>query len=60
MAQIRLAAHAPDHLIGILQIGDVCCKTGDQTGSAVLVDVGKRKGLDVGVHSFSEVSGKAG
>lgn len=34
-------------------------RPGDQAGSAVTVDVGKRKGLDVGVRSFSEVSGKA-
>lgn len=49
MAQIRLAGargtHTKDHLIGVLQVGHICGKTGDQAGSAVFVDVGKRKGL---------------
>ena len=35
--------HTQDHLIGILQVGHICGKTGDQAGSAVFVDVGKEK-----------------
>ena len=51
---------AKDHLIGVLHVGHIGGHTGDQPGGAVLVDVGKREGLHLGVEGVPQVAGKAG
>ena len=52
-------AHTQHHLISVLDVRHICGQTGDQTGCTEFVNVGKRKGLDVGEHCFPEVTGKA-
>ena len=52
-------AHAQQHLICILQVGHVGGKTGDKSGRAEFVNVGKRKGLYIFIHCFSKVACKS-
>lgn len=56
MAQIRLVncsrTHAEDHLVSILQVGNVSSHTGNKTCSAVFINVSKGKGLNIFKHGF--------
>ena len=58
--QGRAHRDADDHHKGLLHIGDVGGHAGDQAGHAELVDVGKGKGLNVGVNGLPQVGGQAG
>ena len=51
--------HSQDHLIGILNICHIGSQSCDQSGGAELIDVGKAEGLDILIHRFSQVLGKA-
>ncbi len=58
--QGRADRYPQDHLVGVLDVGDVGGHTGDQAGGTVLVDVRKGKGLHLGVDGVPQVAGKAG
>ena len=53
-------SNTQNHLIRILDIGDIRSHPGNKTGSTVFINVGKRKGLYVFIHSIPQVAGKAG
>ena len=52
--------HPQNHLVGVLQVGDVGGHAGDKARGGILVDVGKTEGLDVAEHGPAQVAGKAG
>ena len=56
----RADRHTQNHLVGVLQVGDVGGHTGDQAGGGKFVDVGKAEGLDVFEHRTAQVAGVAG
>ena len=55
----RTHRHAQQHLVGVLDVGDVGGHAGDQARGGVLVNVGKAEGLDVAEHAAAQVAGKA-
>ena len=56
----RTDGHAQQHLIGVLDVGNVGGHTGDQTGGRVFIDVGKAEGLDIFKHAAAQIAGKTG
>ena len=52
-------AHADDHHVGILHVGDIGGEACDDRAGRELVDVAKREGLHVVIHIVAQVGGEA-
>ena len=52
-------AHADDHHVGVLHVGDIGGEACDDRAGRELVDVAKREGLHVVIHIVAQVGGEA-
>ena len=50
--------HTQDHLVRILNVGHIRSQTSYQTCCGKFVNIGKGKRLNIGVHGFTQISGK--